>query len=121
MNGMYLRGELYFADLGEGIGSEQQGIRPVLIIQNDVGNRHSPTVIAAAVTSRRENRVKLPTHHEIGSCYGLGRPSTVLLEQIRTLDKTRLKEYIGRIEPVEMKEIDCCIAVSLGLNTSCKN
>ena len=89
------RGELYYADLSPVVGSEQGGIRPVLVVQNDVGNKYSPTVIAAAVTSKI-NKAKLPTHIELPSnVYGLQRDSVILLEQIRTLDKRRLKERIG--------------------------
>lgn len=90
------RGEIYYADLSPVVGSEQGGIRPVLIVQNDVGNRHSPTVIAAAITSRRE-KAKLPTHIDVqAATCGLTKDSIVLLEQIRTLDKRRLREHMGR-------------------------
>ena len=90
------RGELYYADLSPVVGSEQGGVRPVLVVQNDVGNKYSPTVIAAAVTSKI-NKAKLPTHIELPSnTYGLQKDSVILLEQIRTLDKRRLKEKIGR-------------------------
>lgn len=89
------RGELYYADLSPVVGSEQGGVRPVLVVQNDVGNKYSPTVIAAAVTSKI-NKAKLPTHIELPSnSYGLAKDSVILLEQIRTLDKRRLKERIG--------------------------
>ena len=89
------RGEIYYADLSPVVGSEQGGIRPVLIVQNDVGNRHSPTVIAAAITSRRE-KAKLPTHIDVqAATCGLTKDSIVLLEQIRTLDKRRLKDRMG--------------------------
>lgn len=115
MSRTYLRGDLYYADLGEGIGSEQNGCRPVIIIQNDMGNRHSPTVIVAAITSRKETRGKLPTHYYIGSESGLDRPSVVLLEQIRTLDKQRLGNYIGHLAQKEIEDLDHKLAVSLGL------
>ena len=85
------RGELYYADLSPVVGSEQGGIRPVLVVQNDVGNKYSPTIIAAAVTSKI-NKAKLPTHIELPSAYGLAKDSVILLEQIRTIDKRRLKE-----------------------------
>ena len=89
MNETYLRGELYYADLGTGIGSEQNGYRPVVIIQNDVGNRHSPTTIVAAISTRIGTKAKLPTHYHLGSENGLSQPSMVMLEQIRTIDKKR--------------------------------
>ena len=109
------RGEIYYADLSPVVGSEQGGMRPVLIIQNDVGNRYSPTVIAAAITSRL-GKTKLPTHIDVhAERAGLSRDSVVLLEQLRTLDKRRLKERMGRLDEEMMREIDTAIAVSLGL------
>ena len=110
------RGEIYYADLSPVVGSEQGGVRPVLIIQNDVGNRFSPTVIAAAITSQKE-KSKLPTHIELNSegC-GLSKDSVVLLEQIRTLDKQRLKERMGRLDNCSMDKIDHGLSVSFGLN-----
>ena len=100
------RGEIYYADLSPVVGSEQGGVRPVLIVQNDVGNRYSPTVIAAAITSQKE-KSKLPTHIEINSqVCGLSRDSVVLLEQIRTLDKKRLKEKMGRLDDGSMGQIN---------------
>lgn len=109
------RGDIYYADLSPVVGSEQGGIRPVLIIQNDTGNRHSPTVIAAAITSR-VNKTRLPTHIELSSGnYGLSKKSVVLLEQVRTLDKRRLRERMGRVDGKTMDEIDTAIAVSFGL------
>ncbi|MCD7889377.1 MAG: type II toxin-antitoxin system PemK/MazF family toxin [Oscillospiraceae bacterium] len=109
------RGEIYYADLSPVVGSEQGGIRPVLIVQNDVGNRHSPTVIAAAITSQRE-KTHLPTHIEIdsNSC-GLAKDSIVLLEQIRTIDKKRLKERMGVLDQTSMDKINQALAVSLGM------
>ena len=99
---MIKRGELYYADLSPVVGSEQGGVRPVLIVQNDVGNKYSPTVIAAAVTSRLD-KAKLPTHIELSAKeYGLAKDSVVLLEQIRTLDKRRIKERIWEI-PVDVR------------------
>ena len=109
------RGDIYYADLSPVVGSEQGGIRPVLIIQNDVGNRHSPTVIAAAITSQL-NKARLPTHIELGAHnYGLSKDSVILLEQIRTIDKKRLKEKMGRLDGALMQRVDDAIAVSFGL------
>ena len=109
------RGEIYYADLSPVVGSEQGGIRPVLIIQNDVGNRYSPTVIAAAITSQRD-KSKLPTHISVeASDCGLAKDSIVLLEQVRTIDKQRLKEKMGHLDDVAMNEINNAIAVSFGL------
>ena len=111
------RGDLYYADLSPVVGSEQGGIRPVLIIQNNVGNRHSPTVICAAVTSKM-NKAKLPTHIEISTRdYKIMKNSVILLEQIRTIDKQRLREYVCHIDGVMMKKIDQAIRVSLELPT----
>ena len=109
------RGEIYYADLSPVVGSEQGGVRPVLIVQNDVGNRYSPTVIAAAITSQKE-KAKLPTHIEINaqSC-GLARNSTVLLEQIRTIDKRRLKEKMGTLDEQSMNQINSALSISFGL------
>lgn len=108
------RGELYYADLSPVVGSEQGDVRPVLVVQNDVGNKYSPTVIAAAVTSKI-NKAKLPTHIELpSSSYGLQRDSVILLEQIRTLDKRRLKERIGELNDVTMNQVDKAILISLG-------
>ena len=107
------RGELYYADLSPVVGSEQGGVRPVLEVQNDVGNKYSPTVIAAAVTSRI-NKAKLPTHIELPSAYGLAKDSVILLEQIRTLDKRRLKERIGELPPEAMTKVNRAILISLG-------
>ena len=116
MKNTYLRGELYYADLGTGIGSEQNGYRPVVIIQNDVGNRHSPTVIAAAITSQT-GKAKLPTHIELAARqFGLPKDSVILLEQIRTLDKKRLREHMGRVDGPMMHRVDAAIAVSFGLH-----
>jgi len=109
------RGEIYYADLSPVVGSEQGGMRPVLIVQNDVGNKHSPTVIAAAITSQ-QNKTRLPTHIEISApSYGLSRKSVVLLEQIRTLDKRRLRERMGCLDHTLMQQVDNAIAVSFGL------
>ena len=116
------RGEIYYADLSPVVGSEQGGIRPVLIIQNDVGNRYSPTVIAAAITSQT-GKAKLPTHIEVRSeppagsetRNGLAKNSIILLEQVRTLDKQRLKERMGRLDDRTMQMVDEAITVSFGL------
>ncbi len=109
------RGEIYYADLSPVVGSEQGGIRPVLIVQNDVGNKYSPTVIAAAITSQKF-KTKLPTHISVNAdeC-GLARDSVVLLEQVRTLDKQRLKERMGTLEDGDMTRIDRALSVSFGL------
>ena len=107
------RGELYYADLSPVVGSEQGGIRPVLVVQNDIGNKYSPTVIAAAVTSKI-NKAKLPTHIELPSSYGLVKDSVILLEQIRTLDRRRLKERIGELNEDTMSKVDRAILISLG-------
>ena len=109
------RGEVFYADLSPVVGSEQGGIRPVLIVQNEIGNRHSPTVIAAAITSRLD-KARLPTHINIRAAdTGLAKDSVVLLEQIRVLDKSRLGEYIGHLEAGRMKDVEYAMAVSLGL------
>ena len=113
--GMIRRGEIYYADLSPVVGSEQGGIRPVLIVQNDVGNRHSPTVIAAAITSQKE-KAKLPTHIELSAdgC-GLAKDSVVLLEQIRTIDKKRLKERMGELDNGSMNKVNNALSISFGL------
>ena len=111
---MIKRGELYYADLSPVVGSEQGGVRPILIVQNDTGNKYSPTIIAAAVTSRL-TKAKLPTHIEINANdFGLNKDSVILLEQIRTLDKRRLKERIGELSPVTMRKVNAALLVSLG-------
>lgn len=109
------RGEIYYADLSPVVGSEQGGLRPVLILQNDVGNLHSPTVIAAAITSR-QTKAKLPTHIEITAAgSGLPQDSMVLLEQVRTLDKARLKGKTGQVSLRDMYKVNRALSVSLGL------
>jgi len=111
------RGEVFYADLSSVVGSEQGGIRPVLIVQNDVGNRHSPTVIAAAITSRQDKN-RLPTHIGIRAAdCGLSKDSVVLLEQIRTLDKRRLRERAGQITPEDQRRVDQALGVSIGLGS----
>lgn len=108
------RGELYYADLSPVVGSEQGGVRPVLVVQNDIGNKYSPTVIAAAVTSKL-TKARLPTHIELsGRTFGLQRDSVILLEQIRTLDKRRLKERIGALPTSTMRKVDGALLISLG-------
>ncbi len=109
------RGDIYYADLTPVTGSEQGGIRPVLVIQNDIGNHHSPTVIAAAITGYVKGKHQ-PTHVRLrGAACGLFRDSTVLLEQLRTLDKSRLGEYMGSVGKDKMKEVDAALNVSVGL------
>jgi len=109
------KGEIYFADLSPVIGSEQGGVRPVLIVQNDIGNKYSPTVIVAAVTSRI-NKAKLPTHVEIpAEGNGLAKDSVVLLEQLRTIDKKRLREKIGRIDDKCLQKTNEALSISLGI------
>ena len=109
------RGDIYYADLSPVIGSEQGGIRPVIIIQNDTGNKYSPTVIVAAITSQI-NKAKLPTHVEISSVdYGLSKDSVVLLEQIRTLDKKRLRDKIGKMTEKDIILVNNAIKISFGL------
>ncbi len=118
---MIKRGELYYADLSPVVGSEQGGIRPVLVVQNDVGNKYSPTVIAAAVTSQI-NKARLPTHIELSATqFGLSKDSVVLLEQIRTIDKKRLKEKIGSLSSVTMERVNNALAISLGFSNNYLN
>ena len=115
------RGEIYYADLSPVVGSEQGGVRPVLIVQNDVGNKYSPTVIAAAITSHKE-KSKLPTHIEINAqnC-GLAKNSVVLLEQIRTIDKKRLKERMGMLDEDAMYQVNSALSISFGLGAESIN
>lgn len=109
------RGEIYYADLSPVVGSEQGGMRPVLIVQNDVGNKHSPTVIAAAITSQRE-KAKLPTHIDVNAtACGLAKDSVVLLEQIRTIDKKRLKDRMGVLDYTSMSKVNTALSISFGL------
>lgn len=110
------RGDIYYADLSPVIGSEQGGVRPVLVVQNDVGNKYSPTIIAAAITSQI-NKAKLPTHIEIDALeYGLTKDSVVLLEQVRTIDKKRLREKIGHLDEGVMGRVNEAITISFGIN-----
>ena len=109
------RGDIYYADLSPVVGSEQGGLRPVLIIQNDIGNRYSPTVIAAAITSRL-SKTHLPTHIDIyAEQVGLAKDSVILLEQVRTLDKRRLRDKMGHLDAITMNEVNTAIAISFGL------
>lgn len=111
------RGDVYYADLRPVIGSEQGGIRPVVIVQNDIGNKHSPTVICAAVTSKM-NKAKLPTHIELSAKeYHMVKDSVILLEQLRTIDKARMKDKICHLDGPIMAKIDKALAISLQLNT----
>lgn len=111
------RGDIYYADLRPVVGSEQGGIRPVLIIQNDIGNRHSPTVICAAITSKM-NKAKLPTHVEVDSKrYELVKDSVILLEQVRTVDKKRLKDKVCHLDQEVMNKVNAALQISLELNT----
>ena len=115
------RGDIYYADLSPVVGSEQGGLRPVLIVQNDVGNKYSPTVIAAAITSRM-GKSRLPTHIDIpGVNAGLSKDSVILLEQVRTIDKRRLKEKMGHLDDDMMNSVNSAIAVSFGLAESPQN
>jgi len=109
------RGDIFYADLRPVVGSEQGGVRPILIVQNDIGNKYSPTVIAAAITSQI-NKAKMPTHVEIrANEFGLGKDSVILLEQVRTIDKRRLKEKIGTLDTQRMEEVGQALSISLGL------
>lgn len=115
MDSSVRRGDIFYADLSPVVGSEQGGTRPVLIVQNNMGNKHSPTVIAAAITSQM-NKARLPTHIElVGPTVGLTKNSVVLLEQVRTIDKKRLKEHMGHLDDEMMNRVDDAIAVSFGL------
>ena len=113
---MVKRGDIYYADLSPVVGSEQGGMRPVLIVQNDTGNRHSPTVIAAAITSQM-GKARLPTHIQLqGQSVGLSRDSVILLEQIRTIDKRRLKERMGELDAPSMSQVNNALEISFGLS-----
>lgn len=110
---MIKRGDLYYADLSPVVGSEQGGVRPILIVQNDIGNKYSPTVIATAITSQM-NKAKLPTHIELDTACGLPKDSVILAEQIRTLDKKRLMEKIGSVDESIMSKVNNALMISLG-------
>ena len=109
------RGDVFYAELNPVVGSEQGGIRPVLIISNDIGNSHSPTVIIAAITGKTQTKAKLPTHTEVKDVEGLGRDSIILLEQIRTIDKQRLKNHMGTMPNNIMARVDKALAISLAM------
>ena len=115
MSRKYLRGDIYYADLQKGVGSEQRGYRPVVIIQNNMGNKHSPTVIVAAITSKAGIKHRLPTHYYIGKLDGLEMPSIILFEQLRTIDKCRLGGYIGHLSRKQIAGMDHALAVSIDL------
>jgi mRNA interferase MazF len=108
------RGEMYFADLSPTVGSEQDGYRPVLVLQNDRGNKHSPTTVVAAITGKPKKR--LPTHYMLPALKGLAIPSVVLCEQIRTIDKSRITSYIGTLDEITMMRVDRCLSVSMGMD-----
>lgn len=110
------RGDIFYADLRPVIGSEQGGIRPVLVVQNDVGNRHSPTVIVAAITSKM-HKAKLPTHIELSKRYGIEKDSVILLEQVRTIDKSRLRERVCHLEQDVLVRVNKALEISLALDT----
>lgn len=116
MNISIRRGDLFYADLSPVVGSEQGGIRPVLVVQNDIGNKYSPTIIIAAITSQM-NKAKLPTHIEIrADRFGLSKDSVILLEQIRTIDRKRLREKIGKLDEASMEKVDDAIRISLAVD-----
>ena len=110
------KGDLFFADLSPVVGSEQGGIRPVLVVQNDVGNKYSPTIIVAAITS--QSKAKLPTHVNLEADGGLSKNSVVLMEQLRTIDKKRLKEHIGTLSSAQLPTVDKALSISLGIDES---
>ena len=110
------RGDIYYADLSPVVGSEQGGIRPVLIVQNDVGNRHSPTVIVAAITSKM-HKAKLPTHIELSKRYGIEKDSVILLEQVRTIDKSRLREKVCHLDQEILSSVNQALLISFALDT----
>jgi mRNA interferase MazF len=115
-NSTIKRGEIYYADLSPVVGSEQGGVRPVLVIQNDIGNKYSPIVIIAAITSQL-SKAKIPTHVEISAKeYNLAKDSVILLEQVRTIDKRRLKDKISILDSIKMRQVNLAILVSLGFN-----
>lgn len=116
MNDCIMRGDIFYANLNHGIGSEQNGYRPVLIIQNDIGNRFSPTVIVAAITGKLHYKARMPTHCILDSLQKLSIPSMVLMEQIITIDKSRLKRYIGRISENDILMVNKALLISIGLD-----
>lgn len=120
-NWVYRRGDIYCADLNPVIGSEQGGIRPVVVIQNDTGNKHAPTLIVATITTRVRKKEQMPTHYLIKSNPAFTEPSVVMLEQIRTIDKSRIDCYLGKATQSEMNGIDKALYVSLNLQCFCNN
>ena len=118
MNRTYLRGDMYYADLGRGIGSEQEGYRPVLIIQNNTGNKYSSTVVVAAISSKVDAKAKLPTHYLLKAENGLELPSLVLLEQLRTIDKRRLKDKVCHLDGPMLDKVNHALEISLELTFS---
>jgi len=118
MKGKYLRGEIYLAELDKGIGSEQKGRRPVMIIQNNIGNKYSATLIVAVLTSVIEEKAQLPTHYHIGASNGLHKDSMLLLEQIRTIDKSRIIHYIGQAPKKQIYGINQALGISIGLDNT---
>lgn len=120
MNHICFRGELYYADLGRGIGSEQEGCRPVVILQNDVGNTYSPTTIIAPISRRSHAKANLPTHYHIEPTAGLAQPSTILLEQIRVIDKQRLGHRMGMLPKADIQGMEKALLVSVGLASAGK-
>ena len=118
-NKVIKRGDIFYADLAQGQGSEQGGIRPVVIVQNDIGNKFSPTTIVAPITSK-QNKAKLPTHIEIkAKQFGLEKDAVMLMEQIRTIDKVRLREFLGSVDEYIIDKIDNALKISLALNQKC--
>lgn len=115
MNTIIHKGDLYYADLGETIGSEQSGIRPIVVLQNNVGNKYSPTLIVSPLTTKNK-KMSLPTHVEFGKRFGLKEESIALLEQIRTIDRVRLIKYIGKANRKKMQQVDDAISISFGLS-----
>ena len=117
-NWEYRRGDIYLADLSPFCGSEQGGVRPVVVIQNNTGNKHAPTLVVASITAKTRKKTKQPTHYLIRNNPALSRPSLVLLEQLRTIDKQRIIKYLGRVTRKEMRGIDAALRISLDLITS---
>ena len=117
-NWEYRRGDIYLADLSQFCGSEQGGVRPVVVIQNNTGNKHAPTLVVATITAKTRKKAKQPTHYLIRNNPALSRPSLVLLEQLRTIDKQRIIKYLGRVTRKEMRGVDAALRVSLDLITS---
>ena len=117
-NWEYRRGDIYLADLSPFCGSEQGGVRPVVVVENNTGNKHAPTLVVATITAKTRKKTKQPTHYLIRNNPALSRPSLVLLEQLRTIDKQRIIKYLGRVTRKEMRGVDAALRVSLDLITS---